>query len=208
MTADARFWNRIARRYARTPIADPASYEHKLDLTRRYLDESMDVLEVGCGTGGTARLHAPFVRSFRAIDVSERMIEIARERAVAEGVPEVNFEIGSVADIQARDEYDAVLAMSVLHLVDDLDAALATLVRALKPGGVLVSSTACLAEHHGFLRYVAPAGRALGVFPRFAIFSVDALRERIAAAGLHEEVFWMPDRRRAHVAFIVARRSP
>ena len=206
MSTDARFWNRIAKRYAKTPIADEASYEHKLALTRRYLAPTMDVLEVGCGTGGTARLHAPYVRSIRALDFSDRMIEIARRRAAEEGISNVTFETASVESIGARGDYDAVLALSLLHLVEDLDAALTILAAALRPGGILVSSTACLAEHHRFLRFIRPIARALGLFPSFAIFSVDHLRERIKAAGFDEEVFWMPEKRRAHVAFIIARK--
>ena len=206
MDADARFWNRIANRYAKTPIADEASYEHKLALTRRYLAPTMDLLEVGCGTGGTARRHAPYVRSIRAMDFSETMIAIARERAAAEGIDNVRFETGRVEDLDAGQAYDAVLALSLLHLVDDLDAVLAALASAVRPGGLFISSTACLAEHHGFLRFVRPIGAALGVFPHFAIFSVASLRERIAAAGFVEETFWMPEKRRAHTAFIIARR--
>ena len=207
MNANSRFWNRIAKRYARTPISDEASYEHKLALTRKYLDKTMDVLEVGCGTGGTARLHAPYVNSIRALDFSERMVEIARERAIEEGVSNVRFETGSVESLDAHGEYDAVLALSLLHLVDDLDAVLATLARALRPGGLFVSSTACLAEHHRFLRFIRPIGRALGLFPEFSIFGVDYLRARIRAAGFEEVEFWMPEGKRAHVAFIIARKA-
>jgi cyclopropane fatty-acyl-phospholipid synthase-like methyltransferase len=43
----------------------------------------MELLEFGCGTGGTAIIHAPHVKHIRAIDISPRMIEIAKSRAEA-----------------------------------------------------------------------------------------------------------------------------
>jgi ubiquinone/menaquinone biosynthesis C-methylase UbiE len=81
MTPDARFWNRIARRYARMKVPDEASYRHKLDRTRAYLGPGPEVFEFGCGTGTTALHHAPHVAHVRAVDISPAMIAIAREKA-------------------------------------------------------------------------------------------------------------------------------
>lgn len=41
----------------------------------------MEVLEFGCGTGTTALAHAAYVRHILAIDIADRMIEIARQNA-------------------------------------------------------------------------------------------------------------------------------
>ena len=79
MTTSTGFWDRIADRYSKQPIADQDAYQRKLDVTRTYFRPDMDVLELGCGTGGTAILHAPYVRHVRAVDISARMLEIARE---------------------------------------------------------------------------------------------------------------------------------
>ena len=53
------FWDRLAKRYARMPVADQAAYETKLEKTRAFLRPDSRVLEFGCGTGSTAILHAP-----------------------------------------------------------------------------------------------------------------------------------------------------
>ena len=50
----ARFWDRMAHRYARGAIADRAAYERTLERTAHWLAPQHDVLEVGCGTGATA----------------------------------------------------------------------------------------------------------------------------------------------------------
>ena len=45
------FWERIAVRYSKQPVADEATYQKKLQITREFLLPNMRVLEIGCGTG-------------------------------------------------------------------------------------------------------------------------------------------------------------
>ena len=63
MNYDTSFWNRVAERYAKSPIANESRYQQKLAATQRMLRSNMDVFEFGCGTGSTALLHAPYVNS-------------------------------------------------------------------------------------------------------------------------------------------------
>lgn len=67
MKESGRFWNRTAASYSRMPIADQASYEKKLEITRTYLRPDMDLLEIGCGTGSTAIEHAPQVKHIHEV---------------------------------------------------------------------------------------------------------------------------------------------
>ncbi len=209
MNRSARFWDRMARRYSKTPIKDEASYERKLAQTREHLRAEHQLLELGCGTGGTALRHAPSVDKITAVDYSNEMLDIARERAAAAGVENIEFLCASLESLTAEaGSFDVVLALSLLHLVDDRDDALARIFAWLKPGGVFVSSTACLAEHHGFLRYIKPVAQRIGLFPSLEIFSVEALRGSIETAGFVIEDLWLQGHNRPHVAFCVARRPP
>jgi ubiquinone/menaquinone biosynthesis C-methylase UbiE len=96
MDRDTAFWNKLADKYSRQPISDEAAYEKKLEVTRKYFQPDMDVLEIGCGSGTTAIAHAPFVKHIRATDLSPRMIEIAQDKATAAGIDNVTFEALSV----------------------------------------------------------------------------------------------------------------
>ena len=58
----AKFWDRIAARYSKKPVADEAAYQKKLQITRKYLRPDSRVLEFGCGTGSTAIAHAAHVK--------------------------------------------------------------------------------------------------------------------------------------------------
>ena len=203
-----RFWDRIADRYARQPIADEASYRRKLEVTREYLRPDMKVLEFGCGTGSTALEHAPYVEHIHAIDVSARMIEIARAKAEASGARNLSFEQSTIEALDAPEaSYDAVLALSVLHLLEDKEAAIAKVHRLLTPGGVFVTSTACLRDSPKLrllIAVIGPPGRWLGLLPLVRVFSRGELQAPLADAGFDIEHAWRPGKDKA--AFIVARK--
>ena len=188
----AGFWNRIAARYARKPVGDPASYQRKLDQTRRYLTPDTRLFELGCGTGTTALHHAPHVARIDAIDYAPEMIRIATAKAQAAGIENVSFHVSTLeAWPAAPASHDVVLAMSILHLVPDLTATLAK-VRALLPvGGRFLSSTVCVAEMPGILPQVLlPIGSALRLLPRVLPLHFETVRQQIAAAGFQIEDSW------------------
>jgi ubiquinone/menaquinone biosynthesis C-methylase UbiE len=202
----AYFWDKIAEGYAKRPVADQSAYERKLATTQRYLRADMEVLEFGCGTGTTALHHAPFVKHIRAIDVSGKMIEIARSKAEAEGVTNITFERSDIDGLRAADEcYDAVMGHSILHLVADKSAVIRDVHRMLKPGGVFITSTACLGGTMPWLRLVLPIGRFLGLLPMVRFFSPAELVAEFENAGFRIEHKWQPDRRKA--LFVVARKA-
>lgn len=182
----ARFWDRIARQYAADPIADLAGYEATLERVQGLLSPEHEVLEIGCGTGTTALRLAPCVRRLRATDVSTEMIAIARDKLAAAPVPPLSFEVADAdAPVAAPGTQDLVLAFNVLHLVDDLDHALALAVQALRPGGLLVAKTPCVGEMNPLIpRLALPLMRALGKAPQVLCFKAPALQAAMARQGL------------------------
>lgn len=202
MAEPAAFWNRIAAKYAASPISDEAAYARKLELTRARLRPDMEVLEFGCGTGGTARHHAPHVKHYRATDFSAEMIAIAKGRGP---VPEnLSFEVAEFDRMElAPGSLDMVLGLSILHLLPDPDATIAKAFRALKPGGYLVTSTACLGRIWP-LKLLAPLGQAIGRLPHLAYFTEDELRAKMTGAGFEIEEDWQPKPRAA--LFLIARK--
>ncbi len=201
-----RFWDRIAERYARKPVRDEAVYQEKLKVTREYFRADTEVLEIGCGTGSTAIAHAPYVRHVRAIDFSSKMIEIARRKAAAGGVANVTFEQADVDTLDVADgSLDAVLALSVLHLLEDRHAVIARVHRMLKPGGIFVTSTACLGDTMSWFKFVAPLGKCLGIIPAVKVFTTEQLEADLVTAGFALAYQWRPGKGKA--VFIVARKA-
>lgn len=94
------------------------------------------VLEVGCGPGEAAeRIGREFAADVVALDLSEHMVRLARERGV-------DARVGDVQTLPfANDEFDCVLAAWMLYHVPDIDRALGEIARVLRPGGRLVAVT-------------------------------------------------------------------
>ena len=94
------------------------------------------VLEVGPGPGELSeRMLDELECEVVAIDISERMVELARSRGV-------DARVGEVEALPFGDEeFDLVIAAWVLFHVSDIDRALAEVVRVLVPGGRFVAVT-------------------------------------------------------------------
>ena len=205
MSQPSKFWDRIAERYAKKPVADEAAYQKKLQVTRDYFRPDMAVMELGCGTGSTAIAHAPYVKHIRAIDISSNMIEIAQRKADADNVTNVTFERSTIEDASAANQsLDAVLALSVLHLLENKDAVIAKVYGMLKPGGIFVTSTACLGDTMTWFKVIAPIGRALGVIPLVKVFTARELEDSLTGAGFRIDHRWQPGKGKA--LFIVAKK--
>ena len=205
MERSAKFWNRVAQRYANSPVSDEASYQRKLQVTREYLKPSMKMVEFGCGTGSTALAHSDYVQHIEANDISSRMIEIAEAKRVKNGIKNVNFRVSSIEDSNIPDNsVDAVLAMSLLHLLEDKESSLGTVYKILKPGGIFVSSTPCLGDTMKFFKYIGPIGTFFGLMPLVKVFNQSELISSIIDAGFSVEYSWSPGKGKA--VFIIAKK--
>jgi 2-polyprenyl-3-methyl-5-hydroxy-6-metoxy-1,4-benzoquinol methylase len=205
MSDDARFWDKRAEKYAQRPIADQAAYEKKLEITRRFFQPDSEVLEIGCGTGSTALAHAPFVRHILATDISPAMIGIARRKAAAAGVENVTFETRAVAGHDFREScYDVIMALNLLHLLEDPWAAIVAACQGLRPGGVFITSTACIGDMSWYFRLIAPVGRFLRLIPLIRIFTQAQLEQYHLDAGFEIEHAWLP--RKNAAVFLIAKK--
>lgn len=201
----ARFWNGFAARYARHPISDQTAYAHKLARTQAHMRPDMEVLEIGCGTGGTAVAHAPHVRHVEAVDFSSEMLGFAKAKAAEAGVANITFREAALEELDpAAKRYDMVLMLSVLHLISDRKTAARQVRDLLKPGGLFVSSTVCLTEYPLIARLIVPVASALRQLPAIKIFSPDALRATLTGAGFEIVEDWRP--KPAAPLFLIARK--
>jgi Methylase involved in ubiquinone/menaquinone biosynthesis len=129
------------RNTPRARSTTPQAFERKLDMIRAHLTPASRLLELGCGTGTTAVALAPHAAHIDATELASAMLGIARDRAQAAAVTNITFREQTVEGLSPTDApYDMVLALSLLHLLDDPRAALATIHGMLKPGGLFVSA--------------------------------------------------------------------
>ena len=181
----ARYWDRIAARYARRPVADEAAYARTLARARAWLKPGDRALEVGCGTGATALALAESGAAIHATDVSGEMIAIARARPEARAAAGVTFAQAALSDPGVDGPWDAVLAFNFLQLAPDLGLTLTRIAGLVRPGGLLISKTVCLGGR-GAWRYrtIVRAMRPFGVLPnQLAFHGVAALERAVGEAG-------------------------
>ncbi len=129
--------------------------------------ECRRVLDLACGTGDIALLAAAAGADVTALDITPRMIALARVKARARGA-RARFLVGDMTALPLPDAcVDVVTTGYGLRNVPDLDAALGEIHRVLKPGGRLLSLDfnrpswpPLRAAYHAYLTVV---GSALGL---------------------------------------------
>lgn len=90
------------------------------------------VLELGCGTGLILGRIASMARYAEGIDLSEGMIEKARQRGL-------NVKVGSVTDLPYEDaSFDVTYSFKVLAHIPDIAKAVSEAARVTRPGGTMI----------------------------------------------------------------------
>jgi ubiquinone/menaquinone biosynthesis C-methylase UbiE len=115
-------------------ITDASERRYRERLERQRPGSA--VLEYGCGKGSHAFALARGGARVTGIDLSPVAIELATERAAAEGVAESTaFEVMNAEDLRFPDgSFDLVCGSAILHHLQ-LDRAYAEVARVLRPGG-------------------------------------------------------------------------
>lgn len=193
MKDESQFWNKLAIKYSAKKVPSQEVYDKKLDLTRELFTSEMKVLEIGCGTGTTALIHAPNVSHITASDFSSEMIRIAKAKAESQNQTNIDFVQESVEDMNYHeDEFDVIMAHSILHLVKNKEEVLEKIYNSLKPGGHFVTSTGCIG---GVLKILMPIwylGFRMGKLPYLGWFTKSEFIKKVTDTGLSIEKEWSP----------------
>ncbi|KAJ55290.1 hypothetical protein ACMU_11365 [Actibacterium mucosum KCTC 23349] len=189
MHENAAFWDKIADKYAARPIADMDAYEYTLNRTRSYLGADDHVLELGAGTGGTARLLAPGVGQYTATDLSPAMVAIGQRKAAEEGIDNLTSRAGTVEEALADETpLDAVLGFNILHLLPDQAAVARLAHKRLRSGGYYITKTPSQPDGQAvafwlMMNVAVPVMRLLGRAPYVNLPKITELEAGITAAG-------------------------
>lgn len=140
-----------------------------------------DVLDVGTGSGHVARLVAGLGHRVVGIDLSSGMLEIAAQHAAGDANPP-RFQVGDAVDPGLPvGSFDAVVGRYVMWTLRDPDAAVASWLRLLRPGGVVaMADSTWFADGLGDLYGDRPAGH----LPLADARSIDEVRDAMVRGGL------------------------
>lgn len=118
---------------------------HVHELIQTHAPQTASILEFGCGTGIHAALLAEKGYAVHGVDLSETMLEAARNRSHAlppQQAAKLQFSQGNIQTVQLHQTFDAVIAL--FHVVSyqttnaALTATFETAKQHLKPGGVFL----------------------------------------------------------------------
>ena len=99
---------------------------------KRYFPDCRSFLEVGCGTGFVL---SGISAAYPSIELSGSEIFSAGLGFAAERVPSAQFSQMDARHIPFREEFDVIGAFDVLEHIDDDEAVIAEVGKALRPGG-------------------------------------------------------------------------
>lgn len=119
------------------------------------------VLEVGGGPGELSeRMQKELGADVSDLDLSPRMVELARARGV-------EAQVGDVQALPFADgTFDTVVAAWMLYHVPDIDRGLAEIARVLRPGGALVAVTNSVLHLEELRELIAYPDRHVETFNR------------------------------------------
>jgi trans-aconitate 2-methyltransferase len=92
------------------------------------------ILDLGCGTGQLTEIIAQSHALVQGIDSCKLTIREARDN-----YPNLKFDVKDASNFNVEKPLDAVFSYSVLHLIQELNAVINCVERALKPGGRFVA---------------------------------------------------------------------
>jgi ubiquinone/menaquinone biosynthesis C-methylase UbiE len=136
-------WRKAARNWL-ADYADRRAKDFVMNVVENVikLKPSAKVLDVGCGPGKWTETFAKIGCAVTAIDISSKMIELAKKRLQKEKLEDVNFHLMNVSELNLPNNvYDMVNCVTVLqHIFDEEEwkKAVHEIVRVTKPGGYIL----------------------------------------------------------------------
>lgn len=202
-----RFWDKLAPKFDNYEKKDQETYSLLIEKTRKYLEKDQTVLDFGCGTGLVSNEIAQDAGQVTAIDISSKMIELAKAKASSRGIQNIAFLQAGIDDGTLTEKtFDVVIAAYILHLLDDLDSTLARIHCLLKPGGLFITTTPCLGDA-AMIRFMLSLAALTGLVPKTKAFTVQKLEKAISGKGfaLVQSLCLNPN---GTQQFIVAKKNP
>ncbi len=181
-------WDGIAKNWDKPGGSLGESDQKIIEKTKKYINTSAIILDYGCATGSIAFEMAGVGKEVHGIDLSSKMIETARRKAEERKIQNVEFTHATIFDESLKQEsFDVILALNILHLLDNLPQVMNQINQLLKPGGLFVSATPCLGEKT-FVSILVNLPvfflSKIGILPHISFFSIPELARAITNENL------------------------
>eukprot|EP01041_Mallomonas_annulata_P011979 gene11979-25087_t len=103
-----------------------------------YMEKSLDILDLGCGTGLVGKWMKDYAKNMIGIDISEEMINKSRSKMLYTDL-QVNTIEKYLNECKMKSKtFDLVIAADVFQYIGDLKETISKCVEAVRPGGYLI----------------------------------------------------------------------
>lgn len=181
MSNSIKFWDRISGNYDKqVEKIFSNAYKRTVEYTIKYLKQTDTVLDVGCGTGITTVEIADYVKKIYALDLSDKMLEIAKKKALAKKIDNIIFYQKSIFDKNLKNQnYDVIVAFNILCYIQEDNEFIKQVYDLLNNGGIFISVTDCLGEKETIFIKLQKLLGQIGIIPKINIYSMLELKNKI-----------------------------
>ena len=153
MNKTEKFWDKLENKFdKRAQKFGKQDYIKISENTKKYINSSDFVLDNGSATGIITYEITESMKEIHGLDISSKMIEAAKRKAVERNIENVDFAQATIFDERYKTEsFDVILVFNILHALEDNQQAMQRIAELLKPGGLFISITPCLKEKMRFL---------------------------------------------------------
>lgn len=146
MDKSIKFWDNYSNKYDEKAKKDKA-YKMIIERATSYIKSDHEVLDFACAGGLYSFPFASKVKNIQAFDSSSKMIEKAKQEKEKRQVKNIHFSCTNLFDEQFKPgSFDVIFAFNILLYFKDMNTIVQRMYELLKPGGMMITSTACLKE--------------------------------------------------------------
>jgi len=180
MNKSEKFWDRIANQWDKQGNKLDQTSLKAIENTKKYLNIGDIVLDYACGIGTITNEIAANVKEIQAIDISSRMIEVAKIRSGESNIENVHYAQSTIFDERYKiDSFNVIMAFNILHLLEDTHKVMRRINEILKPGGFFISATPCLGEKWAILGIFISLLSKIGIVPFLKMHKFSDLEDLI-----------------------------
>ena len=186
MDKSEKFWDRRSKEYEKNEEKYEQTYNKTVEITKSLLTINDVVLDFGCGTGIITNNLAQNVKEIHAIDISSKMIDVARRKADERELTNIIYSQSTIFDDRYKKEsFKVILAFNILHLIKDPQTGIQRINDLLKPGGLFISETPCLRQKRSILSILLFLPRKIGLVPFTNFLKFSELEELLTEGDFH-----------------------
>jgi 2-polyprenyl-3-methyl-5-hydroxy-6-metoxy-1,4-benzoquinol methylase len=185
MDKTERVWDKLAIMFDRVAKRFENTHIKTVENTKKYLHPNAVILDYGCATGTVAIEIADKVKEVHGIDISSKMIDSAKRKANEYKIENIHFSQSSIFNEElSKGTFDVILALNILHFLEDIPKVIQRINELLKPGGVFISVVPYRKQWSLSSIFILSVSKLIGI-PYMRFYKVSELEDVLTNVGFY-----------------------